>query len=53
MQVRLYISCASKKIYADDTLIYRIINTTEDISMLQRDLNTLTEWASKWLANEF
>jgi len=40
---------SSVKLYADDTLIYRIINTTEDISMLQRDLNILSEWASKWL----
>ena len=37
------------KLYADDTLLYRIIHTPEDIAILQRDLNTLFEWAKKWL----
>ena len=37
------------KLYADDTLIYRIIHTPEDIAILQRDLDILSEWAKKWL----
>ena len=37
------------KLYADDTLIYRIIHTPKDIAILQRDLDTLSEWAKKWL----
>ena len=37
------------KLYADDTLIYKIINSAEEITILQRDLNTLSEWANKWL----
>ena len=35
------------KLYADDTLIYRIIHTPEDITILKRDLDTLSEWAKK------
>ena len=37
------------KLYADDTLVYRTIHTPEDIAMLQRDLDILSEWAKKWL----
>ena len=37
------------KLYIEDTLICRIINSAEDITILQRDLNTLSEWANKWL----
>jgi len=31
------------KLYADDTLIYRIINTSEDATLLQKDLNALAD----------
>ena len=31
------------KLYADDTLIHRIIHTPEDIAILQRDCHTETE----------
>ena len=44
-----FIASSHVKLYADDTLIYRIINSAEDITILQRDLNTLSEWANKWL----
>ena len=44
-----FIVSSHVKLYADDTLIYRIINSAEDITILQRDLNTLSEWANKWL----
>ena len=37
------------KLYADDTLVYRIIHTPEDIATLQRDLDILSKWAKKWL----
>ena len=36
------------KLYADDTLLYRVINTPNDISILQVDLNSLSQWAQKW-----
>ena len=36
------------QLYADDILIYRIINTEDDCKMLQRDLNLLQCWAHKW-----
>ena len=36
------------KLYADDTLLYRVINTSNDISMLQEDLDSLSQWAYKW-----
>ena len=36
------------KLYADDTLLYRVINTPNDISILQADLNSLSQWAQKW-----
>ena len=35
-------------LYADDTLLYRIINTPNDISILQEDLDSLSQWAHKW-----
>ena len=37
------------KLYANDTLVFRIIHTPEDIAMLQRDLDILSKWAKKWL----
>jgi len=36
---------SSIKLYADDVLIYRRINSDEDF---QRDLITLVNWAHKW-----
>ena len=32
--------------YAGDTLIYRITHTPESIAILQRYLDTLSEWES-------
>ena len=36
------------KLYADDVLIYNIINSEEDCIKLQNDLNTLNAWAVTW-----
>ena len=36
------------KLYADDVLIYRIIDNEDDCKMLQRDLDLLQTWAHKW-----
>jgi hypothetical protein len=34
--------------YADDTKIYRSVDTVEDFARLQSDLDNLTTWAEKW-----
>ena len=36
------------KLYADDVLIYNIINSKEDCVKLQKDLDILNEWAVTW-----
>ena len=36
------------RLYADDVLLYRVINSTEDCDRLQHDLNALHQWASTW-----
>ena len=35
------------RLFADDSLLYRVIKTEEDIKILQNDLNTLQEWAKR------
>ena len=37
------------KLYADDVLLYRSIDSEQDSIALQQDLNTLQDWANKWL----
>ena len=37
------------KLYADDVLLYRSIDSIQDSIALQQDLNTLQDWANKWL----
>ena len=39
---------SSIKLYADDVLIYRIINTEDDCEILQRNLDSLQSWAYTW-----
>ena len=34
---------------ADDCLLYRRINSTEDSEILQQDLNNLQDWEQKWM----
>jgi len=36
------------QLFADDCLLYRTITTDEDATQLQRDLDQLQEWATKW-----
>ena len=36
------------KLFADDSLLYRIIKTAQDYLILQKDLNKLQEWEIKW-----
>ena len=35
-------------LFADDSVIYRVIDSLEDSPCLQRDLNTIFNWARKW-----
>ena len=37
------------RLYADDVIIYRAINSNDDILKLQKDLVQLSEWAISWL----
>ena len=39
---------SSIKLFADDCLLYRQINTKEDAALLQKDLDILTQWSSDW-----
>ena len=36
------------RLFADDALLYRRINTTDDAKILQRDLDALQTWENKW-----
>lgn len=37
------------KLFADDCLLYRTIDTKQDHKQLQQDLNTLVDWSHTWL----
>ena len=39
---------SSVRLFADDCLVYRQINNTEDQAQLQRDLDNLVTWADTW-----
>ena len=39
---------STPRLFADDCLLYRIIDTQADCNALQNDLNTLQEWEKKW-----
>jgi hypothetical protein len=39
---------SSAKLFADDSLLYRELNTTSDTNKLQEDLDKLQKWESKW-----
>ena len=36
------------RLFADDTIIYRMIHTTADTARLQDDINTLAKWSYDW-----
>ena len=40
--------CSHIKLFADDCLIYRTIQSSSDQHILQEDLNVLVKWAEKW-----
>ena len=35
-------------LFADDCLVYRLVNSTDDHQILQSDLDTLTTWTRRW-----
>ena len=37
------------KLFADDCLLYRTIESESDTKQLQEDLSKMTEWSKKWL----
>ena len=37
----------SIRLFADDSLLYRIIKSNEDIDILQKDLDTIQRWESR------
>lgn len=40
--------CSSVSLFADDCVIYREINSDSDISLLQSDINSVSEWCDLW-----
>jgi len=34
--------------FADDCLLYRVIDSARDVELLQHDLNLITEWCKCW-----
>ena len=36
------------RLFVDDCLMYKIIHSPEDHTILQKDLTLLTNWAEKW-----
>lgn len=39
------------KLFADDCLLYRSINSQRDVEILQEDLNHLIAWSERWQMN--
>ena len=35
--------------YADDLTLYRVVNNAYDASLLQCDLQVISDWAKSWL----
>ena len=40
---------STTKVFADDTKVFRVIESKLDNDQLQNDLNTLTSWSNSWL----
>jgi len=36
------------RLFADDCLLYRVIDSTRDAELLQHDLHLITEWCKQW-----
>lgn len=42
---------STTRLFADDSLLYRRISSSEDTKLLQEDLNSLVEWEDQWAMN--
>ena len=42
-------SSYSIRLFADDTILYIVIEATSDADKLQSDLDAIEQWAQKWL----
>ena len=42
-------SSTTVRLFADDSVVYRQITSTDDAESLQKDLDALQDWESKWL----
>lgn len=40
--------CSNLRLFADDGLLYLVIETPNDAAQLQNDLDNLSQWAAKW-----
>ena len=40
---------STPRLFADDCLLYRQINSPKDFEILQQDLNNLQDWEKKWM----
>ena len=36
------------KLFADDTKLYRVVDSQEDANLLQEDLDQMVEWSHTW-----
>ena len=36
------------RLFADDCLLYHVIDSARDVELLQHDLNLITEWCKRW-----
>ena len=43
-----YNNLSEIRLFADDCVCYRQIDSTDDISKLQKDIDQLCKWARKW-----
>ena len=39
----------SKKMFADDTKLFRTVKSIDDCNILQNDLDMLSQWTNEWL----
>ena len=46
--ILMILQLVSIRLFADDCILYIIINSPEDHTALQQDFNTLADWATTW-----
>ena len=45
----LYSETCNSDLFADDTVLHRLINNRSDCDLLQEDLSSASEWCKSWL----